>query len=356
MRRWQFYTLVASCAAVLVAAPILLTGDNQSLAQTTDAPPADDLMPEPPPLPAEFVDPAFEQYVSPFLLIAAFDELDAALMTDIALQLAEGERVLLREHTAGSSADMFKMAIKVATETNNTEALDRMAKAAEAHGNQQLAADVAAAKKLAGASRADDSPKVSLNQLSPGEHLVYADILRSIHSAGLVGDADALTEFEKNVDSFEGLTDEQKAYLKKVSVETRESMGEAGDNRLAQSFQKLDAQTRGNDTQQIIGQVFSYLGQLSHNPIYTHHGGHQHHGGHWGGGHWGGGHWSGHGSRGHWSGNWSGGHWSGHGSRGHWSGNWSGGNWSGHGSRGHWSGGNWGGGNWSRGGRGHWSP
>jgi len=265
----------------------MLATDNVATAQDGESIPEEMIQAplEIPPIPDEFLDAAFMQYVSPDLLVEAFDSLDSGLMTDVALQLAEGERVLLREHAAGGAMDMFALALKVATEHDDKASLERIAKAAEIHGNKELAGQVAVASKVAGASRAaDDSPKLSAAQTSPDEFAAYADLLQSIKAAGLLGDVEALQEFEGNVDSFEGLTDAQKAFLKKTAIETREGAAASGadQNRIAATMRKLESTTRGRNTAQIIGQVFNYLGQLSHRPVHTHGGhnnfGHNNHG------------------------------------------------------------------------------
>src|SRR4051812_1913645 len=50
------------------------------------------------------VDVGFERYVDPEMLASAWDAKDAELLTDLALQIAEGERILLRPRR-GISAD-----------------------------------------------------------------------------------------------------------------------------------------------------------------------------------------------------------------------------------------------------------
>src|SRR3990170_1248000 len=49
-------------------------------------------------MPKELRDPAFDRYVNLALLGTAWADLDSSLMTDVAFQLIEGERVLVRPH------------------------------------------------------------------------------------------------------------------------------------------------------------------------------------------------------------------------------------------------------------------
>ena len=66
------------------------------------------------------MDPAFAKFVDVSLLTEAMAGPNASLMADVALGLAEGERVLVRNHRAGVTADglMAKVA-KLAARSND---------------------------------------------------------------------------------------------------------------------------------------------------------------------------------------------------------------------------------------------
>ena len=89
------------------------------------------VVPEAPPADAEdLADPAFDRYVNILLLGKAWDEMDAGLLVDVGLQLAEGERVLQRCHRAIGARKLLELATYVAVETNDKTALERLAKVA----------------------------------------------------------------------------------------------------------------------------------------------------------------------------------------------------------------------------------
>src|SRR4051812_41950691 len=59
----------------------------------------------------------FVRHIDVKQLGAAWHDLDASLMSDLALQLAEGERVLKRNHRSGiTSQKLFGLALKIAVE------------------------------------------------------------------------------------------------------------------------------------------------------------------------------------------------------------------------------------------------
>ncbi len=105
------------------------------------------------PGPASLDDAAFDIYVNPHHIGHAWYSADAALMTDVALQLAEGERILVRSRKGLSAKEAFEVAVRVATERQDKVALERIAKYAALAKNSELAASAAAAQKLASVSR-----------------------------------------------------------------------------------------------------------------------------------------------------------------------------------------------------------
>lgn len=99
-------------------------------------------------------DPAFEQYVSAECLEAAFHWADAGQLADCALQLAQGEKILLREHAAGIAP---RTAMEVAGEWvanfGSKKDLVRLEKVSMSLGFDNLTAQFNAAQQTAGASR-----------------------------------------------------------------------------------------------------------------------------------------------------------------------------------------------------------
>jgi hypothetical protein len=60
-------------------------------------------------IPSELDDPAYRQYVDIRLLQQALKDSDSQLLTDVVLQLEEGERVLMRSHKAIPAVDVLPL-------------------------------------------------------------------------------------------------------------------------------------------------------------------------------------------------------------------------------------------------------
>ncbi len=244
MKRWKFYSLAIFSLAAVVIAPLVCSPQangwaDEDAEESTEATPTAAL--EAP------LDPAFAKYVDIDLLIDAWSDLDPALMTDVALQLAEGERVLLRPHKAGSAADLLALAARLAGKNNDQATLARIGKAAELLASEEVADQVASAAKLAGASRADEPAlSVSVAAANVDDIAFYSGAVQGIRAAELVGDVEAITDIQENVDSFKGLTAQQKEYLKTIAGNAIESSGDVGDsNSVAASLRKLSGTSRG---------------------------------------------------------------------------------------------------------------
>ena len=124
--------------------------------------------------PRELRDAGFDRYVDLALLCKAWDEKNASVLADVALQFREGERVLLRPHRGFSSQQLLEEAARIATETKQTEALQRLRKIVEATGSTELKAKLAGAEKLAGEARASDPAlQVSIAEMTPD---VFAEL------------------------------------------------------------------------------------------------------------------------------------------------------------------------------------
>ena len=116
-------------------------------------------------VPEELKDKPFEQYVDVLLVGQAYNQVDAPLMLDAALQLAEGEQKLLRPHKAISADQALGLAVQLSVETGNAVTLARLEKAAGKLGKEDLATEVAAAAKLVGASRSEASESIALKSV-----------------------------------------------------------------------------------------------------------------------------------------------------------------------------------------------
>src|SRR5262249_59130687 len=97
---------------------------------------------------AEFRDPAFDRYVDLTLLQEALASRDSAQVADVALQLAEGERILLRPHKAVKADKLLALAVRLAAKMQDRATLDRLAKMATARGDKGLATQIEAARNV----------------------------------------------------------------------------------------------------------------------------------------------------------------------------------------------------------------
>lgn len=114
-------------------------------------------------------DLAFQKYVDLRLIRRGLAQQDPRLLTDAALEIAEGERVLLRRHDALSADRLLRSASNLAIAAKDRRAIDRLLLAAERLGNQQLAARLEAAQKLTARSRAREPTEAALVGLQDSE-------------------------------------------------------------------------------------------------------------------------------------------------------------------------------------------
>ena len=332
MRRSYLYGIAGAFAVVLAVCPMLLNAQDQKGADAvtasvdeTAAPAAEeikvsdmtladllDVMATPEDaLPPELQDPAFRKYVDISLLAVAWGDLNPVLMTDVALQLQDGERILLRSHRAVTSKELLKTAARIAGENNDEATLARIKAAGEKTGDKELAGQVTLAAKLGGSAR-DMTPELDIPEGTMSEN-DYADLdgfTLAVRAARLAGDATVLEALNTEADKLTGVTDAQRVAIKKSITDSLALAKHAG---------KTDPTV--DTLEQIRGATRDFIGHFGG----SHHGGSHHGGGHHGGGghghfggHWGGSHGGGHGGSGHWGGHWGGGH--GGGYSGHWGG------------------------------------
>ncbi len=136
---------------------------------------------------ASLDDPAFRQHVDLKRLGNAYLNSDVQALIDIGLQLQEGELILQRTHQFFRSGQILDVALRLATESNDTESLDRLEKAAARTGNKALAGSITVSRQLAGAKRAAMPPLPE-----PSETLSFADVAQLEDLVRQMGKARAL--------------------------------------------------------------------------------------------------------------------------------------------------------------------
>lgn len=172
-------------------------------------------------LPPELQDAAFDRYVDLALLQAAEQTLDPVLMTDIALQMAEGERVLLRSHKAGTSDEVFRKAIRYATAKRDKATLDRLAKGLERHGKKEMLAQLETSRKLSLVSRAGEPQVVvSLTQVTPEEVERLKEIVQEVRRWAAEEDRQKLETLAGLAPGIPGLQDRDRQALRRFIDQT----------------------------------------------------------------------------------------------------------------------------------------
>ena len=149
----------------------------------------------------DIMDPAFDVYARPELIGMAYAHGDSVLLTDVALQLAEGERVLLRSRKAITVAQAMNLAINAASQRQDTASLHRIAKFADLQRDKELAGKVAAAIKLAAVSR-DTTFRmmVSVEEVEIEDYAKLREYNDQIERARLTGDTRGLEALDLDIE------------------------------------------------------------------------------------------------------------------------------------------------------------
>ena len=192
-------------------------------------------------------DAAFEKYVDLDVLGAAWTEKNAGLLTDIALQLAEGERVLLRPHRGISSDQVFIAAVKVGAERKDKAALARLVKTLTALNKADLAAQAKLAEQFADKSRAvDPALTVSVEGTSYVVFLLMKDTIEAIKSVKVGQNKKGIEVIVKEIPKMTELSDPQRKALLKFAKEAETSMpkGDKAVDPFVESLNKLSEESR----------------------------------------------------------------------------------------------------------------
>lgn len=140
------------------------------------------------PLSEQVADPGFERYADVRLLKTAYEQVDSALMTDVALQLAEGERVLLRPHQAISAKSAILAAAELAAKKGDQSSLKRLQKHLANGGDQELVKRLQALVSLSAQQRAATPDlDVKIDTLTPNEAEIVRGVTRDLERAKYLG-------------------------------------------------------------------------------------------------------------------------------------------------------------------------
>jgi len=190
-------------------------------------------------------DEAFDKYVDLAILGKAWATMDPVLMTDVGLQLAEGERVLLRPHKSVTAAKVLDEALKLAVEKKDMATLDRLAKAADRGGNKELGGKVAAARLLGTASRSvHPALSIALDDITPAGLIKFQAVRDALQAARLKSDRTTLGELEKELAADKVIPVKQREFLTKQLEDAKKAMPAAPDPQ-TELLNKLGAGSRG---------------------------------------------------------------------------------------------------------------
>ena len=193
----------------------------------------------------EVEDPAFDRYVDLGLLALAWEKLNPALMTDVALQLREGERILARPHKAVRSEQLLGVALRMATQQHDKETLTRLEKALAAGAAEQLQAQLKATKALLADSRGNNVGKVDPDTTSVEAFAQFKALKQELLRARLLNDQQTLEQLRNEL-ALLPLNDTLKQQLTELAkVEGPAELGAVQeDQRLGQVLSLLEQGSR----------------------------------------------------------------------------------------------------------------
>ena len=193
----------------------LLFGTSLVVVATTSAGGAGTTAPKP-----TLNDPAFQAFCNPKQLGDALAAFDAARITDCALLLAHGEKVLLREHKGVSSKRLFELALNVAADKSDQATLKRLEKALRGKTDADLLALLDIALRTGDKKRKVDP--FAAESKSPESLVLYKAMIDEIKLAKSLNDRASLENLHKSIGNLSELTAQQRTQL--VS-QVKESLG-----------------------------------------------------------------------------------------------------------------------------------
>lgn len=200
-------------------------------------------------------DPAFDRYVKMSDIGSAWASQDPSAMTDCALMILEGERILLRPHSKLSGENILTLAGKLATEKRDAAALERLKKAAELHGKKDVVAGLASSAKLGAAARGDDSLTISIDETSPEEYEVCREYCDRIRMARIAGDLAALKVVQEELQTGESTGGKRDQLLALVQKAVAAVPTDKPVDPTIVAISRLGAQSRGwgiNDVERYV--------------------------------------------------------------------------------------------------------
>lgn len=222
---------------------LMWSSQNTASAQTAEKKPAEtkpDSEPE-----SSWSDPLFEKHVSLELLDQAISQGNPSQLTDCALQFARAEQILHRHHPAVSADELMEMAMKMAADQADTDALKRLAKAAEIYQKEALAKQIQNINKLVKPSRTVDPHHAALaSTLLDSSVETFTEIKRNLAAmkvAQTLGEETALKNQVKMVTTHPLLNEKQRELLGEL---VKEALARVNKSKTSPALLKLQGVSR----------------------------------------------------------------------------------------------------------------
>jgi hypothetical protein len=189
-------------------------------------------------------DPQFAAFVEWSILEAALVGRDAGRVTDVALALAEAERILVRQHASGMTSDeLLKKAANLAAMNKDSATMERLKSAAGKLGKPELTAAIDAASKLSAPARAVPAG-LDLEKLTATETALKDKVDAAISDAMLTNDPSFLASLQTEVTEAKDISEGLKGYLTQAIKATLASIV-ADSSATNDALQQLLAPSRG---------------------------------------------------------------------------------------------------------------
>ncbi|TWT84770.1 hypothetical protein CA13_62500 [Planctomycetes bacterium CA13] len=232
-----------SAAFAVTGAMVQLGHADQAVADTTSTATATDAQNENGV--SKFYDADFDEHVDVRVFGVAFSNLDARLMTDVALQLREAEKVLGRKHKMMTSDQMLQFAAKMASESKDAETLERLTRVAKASSNSERADELSQMASLAANSRdMRNDAMFSAMDVERGALAAFANLLLQIRDAELSGDKSTLDSLRKATENLESLRDTQRNRLYGLIDDAEDLVGGGNKDQTSDLLRSLSGNSR----------------------------------------------------------------------------------------------------------------
>jgi hypothetical protein len=188
------------------------------------AAPADKGQPAAAEVPADLVDPAFADAVDLAAVRQAIGALDAKALMDHAETLLLAERKLGKKHKSLGFAALVELAIRIAADAQDAQALGHIAKSLERLGVKDFDQKLKAAANQERSRVISAGPNVPLSETTPEAIVLYNAMKKQVKLALLLGDRKALASMRQKIERLTELHQKQREHLLLLCTEAIAAM------------------------------------------------------------------------------------------------------------------------------------